>query len=72
MEVLPDVLGYPLVLAEEILAKAGWQWSLEETMPSRVPEGFVRKREQAFVLKQSLVSDNKCNLLVGFKVGKEV
>lgn len=69
---LPDVLGYKLALAEELLKKAGWEWRLEETLPYRIPETFVRRKEDAFILRQTLTPDNICVLLVGYKVGKEV
>lgn len=69
---LPDVVGYKLLLAEEKLKAADWKWQIEETIPYRLREEFVRRKEFAFVLKQTLTPDNICVLLVGYKVGKEV
>ena len=71
-EPVPDVLGYKLVLAEKALEEAGWEWTIEETVPYKRREGFVRRQEDAYVLRQTLTPDNKLVLLVGYKVGKEV
>jgi len=68
---VPDVLGFKLVEAEELLRADGWEWTIEEALPYKVPKEFVRHKEDAYILRQSLMPDNKVILLVGYKYGKE-
>ena len=63
----PDVLARPLALALEKLEAAGWQAEIVRAEPYFHHPAQVWHDGSAYVLKQTVVSDHKLQIIVGCK-----
>ena len=63
----PDVLARPLALALEKLEAAGWQAEIVRAEPYFHHPAQVWLDGSAYVLKQTVVSDHKLQIIVGCK-----